>query len=102
MSNAPIRPERPPRPDEKSKPRGGNLVTIGLALTMAVGGVVSLMVMPLVGYAPVIVLAVFCFIALHYFTWGWWLSKRLMLNANDADDQAESGPPTGQRVPHSD
>jgi hypothetical protein len=85
MNNIPQRPERPLPPQPKATPRGGNLLTIGLAFMMAIGGIVSLMVMPLVGYAPVIVLAVFCFIALHYFTWGWWLSKKLGKEAQDSE-----------------
>jgi hypothetical protein len=92
MSNAPQRPERPRPPAPPEKPRSSNLLTLGLAFMMAIGGIVSLMVMPLVGYAPVIVLAVFCFIALHYFTWGWWLSKKLGQEREEsAPDQNDRG-----------
>lgn len=89
MSNVPPRPERPRPPAPPEKPRSSNWLTIGLAFLMAIGGIVSLMVMPLVGYAPVIVLAVFGFIALHYFTWGWWLSKLLREQPEEEERKAK-------------
>ena len=74
MSTVPPRPERPnfPAPDEK--PRRGTWLTVLLAFGMAIAGLLSLALMPLVGFMPVVILAVFGFVALHYFTWGWWLS----------------------------
>jgi hypothetical protein len=69
-------------PNPEEKPRRGTWLTVLIAFMMAVGGLASLMVMPLVGYAPVIILAVFGFAALHYFVWGWWLTK-IMREEND-------------------
>ena len=85
MANLPPRPERPNLPPPDEKPRRSNWLTILLAFLMAIGGLVSLMVMPLVGYAPVIILAVFGFIALHYFTWGWWLSN--VVRKEESEDE---------------
>jgi hypothetical protein len=87
MSTLPVRPERPqPSALPGEKPRGGSWLTVLLAFMMAVAGLASLMVMPLVGYMPVIVLAVFGFAALHYCTWGWWLSKIIRDEENDQAD----------------
>jgi len=86
MITPPIRPERPTMPPREEKPRGNNWITILLAFLMAVGGLFSLMVMPLVGYAPVIVLAVFGFVALHYCVWGWWLTGKLRDEQNDEQE----------------
>lgn len=85
MADLPTRPERPPLPTPGEKPRHSNWITVLLAFMLAIGGLVSLMVMPLVGYAPVIILAVFGFVALHYFTWGWWLTN-LVRKEQDNDD----------------
>jgi hypothetical protein len=85
MNNPPVRPQRPPTPSPDDKPRRSNWLTVLLAFVLAIGGLVSLMVMPLVGYAPVIILAVFGFAALHYFVWGWWLSK--IIREEEADDE---------------
>lgn len=87
MANVPPRPERPNLPPPEAKPRRSNWITILLAFIMAIGGLVSLMIMPLVGYAPVIILAVFGFIALHYFTWGWWLSNMVREEEASEDEQ---------------
>jgi hypothetical protein len=89
MSNLPTRPDRPEMadPNQRKHRPANTLFTVMLAAMMAVAGLASLMVMPLVGYAPVIVLAVFGFAALHYFTWGWWLSKSIRDKENKKQDE---------------
>jgi hypothetical protein len=75
MANLPPRPERPATPGRGEKPRGNNWLVIIVALAMAVGGLVSMMLLPLLNFFPVIVIAVFGFIAFHHFVWGRWLTK---------------------------
>lgn len=72
-------------PSPGERPRRSNWVTILLAFVMAIAGMASLMAMPLVGYAPVIILAVFGFIALHYYTWGWWLTNMVRKDEDEED-----------------
>ena len=77
MAKMPERPARPSSAEPGAGARKSSWLTVMLALFMALAGITSLMVMPLVGYAPVIILAVFGFAALHYVVWGWWLPKYL-------------------------
>jgi hypothetical protein len=84
MANPPPRPERPSFPATDEKPRRGSWLIVLVAFLMAIGGLVSLMVMPLVSFMPVIVLAIFGFVALHYFVWGWWLSN--IVREEEEDD----------------
>jgi hypothetical protein len=92
MTEPPRRPQRPQFPaTDEAKPRRGSWVTVIVALMLVVGSFVSMMVMPLVGYAPLIVLALFAFAALHYFTWGWWLSK--IIRDGEAEESQRSDKP---------
>lgn len=75
MADLPLRPERPAMPDLAEKRRRSNWLVVIAALVMSVGGLVSMMVLPLFNFFPVIVIAVFGFIAFHHFVWGRWLTK---------------------------
>ena len=76
-------------PTSGEKPRrGSNWLVVLVAFMMGAAGLASMMVMPLLGFFPIIVLAVFCFIAFHHFTWGWWLSKAI----RDEEEEDESKP----------
>ena len=88
MADFPVRPERPTMPSGGEKPRRSNWLVVLVAIVMGTVGLASMMVMPLLGFFPVIVLAVFCFIAFHHFVWGWWLSKAIREEADEEDRTA--------------
>ncbi len=81
-------PERPVRaPDETRKPTGS------LIPVVTVLGFVLALIVTLVGftgpaglYIVVAISGVFAIVALHYFLWGWWLTKRL----HEADETESS------------
>jgi hypothetical protein len=89
MADFPVRPERPSMPTNGEKPRrGSNWIVVIAAFLMGAVGLTSLMVMPLLNFFPVIVLAVFCFIAFHHFVWGRWLSKALRDEAEEDESKS--------------
>jgi hypothetical protein len=87
MANVPPRPERPVMPAHGEKARRSNWLVVIVALVMAVGGLASMMLLPLLNFFPVIVLAVFGFIAFHHFVWGRWLTK--IVREEEGQDEAE-------------
>jgi len=73
-------------PDRGEKPRRSNWLVVIVALVLAVGGLVSMMVLPLLGFFPVIVVAVFGLIAFHHFVWGRWLANVLRTEEEDKEE----------------
>ena len=86
MAELPPRPERPQLAHRGDKPRRSNWLTVLVAFGMAIAGLMSLMLMPLLNFAPVIVLAVFGFAALHYLVWGRWLSRYIREEDQEEDE----------------
>jgi hypothetical protein len=73
--------------DRGEQRRRSNWLVVIVALVMAIGGLVSMMVLPLLNFFPVIVLAVFGFIAFHHFVWGRWLTK--IVREEEGAEEAE-------------
>jgi len=66
---------RKPRPRKEKEPSGGGTALALLALLAIAGLLIGLgaMVMPQVFGLPAVVFGFFCFGAIHYLLWGWWL-----------------------------
>ena len=67
-----------PRPRKEQKSSGGGTALALFALLAVAGGLIGLgtMVMPQVFALPAVVFGFFCFGALHYVLWGWWLKPQ--------------------------
>jgi CHASE2 domain-containing sensor protein len=68
-------PPRRPRPSREQKPTSGGTALALLALLAVTGGLIGLgtLVMPQVFGIVGVVFGFFCFGAIHYLLWGWWL-----------------------------
>lgn len=68
---------RRPRPRKEPATSNGGTALALLALIAVAGGLVGLgtLVMPQVFGLPAVVFGFFCFGAIHYLLWGWWLKS---------------------------
>jgi hypothetical protein len=68
---------RRPRPRKEPATSNGGTALALLALLVVAGGLVGLgmLIMPQVFYLPAVVFGFFCFGAIHYLLWGWWLKS---------------------------
>lgn len=68
---------RRPRPRKEPAPSNGGTAIALLALLAVAGGLIGLgtLVMPQVFGLPAVVFGFFCFGAIHYLLWGWWLKS---------------------------
>lgn len=77
---------RKPRPRKERPPGNGGTFLALFALLIVAGLLIGLgtMVMPQVFGLPAVVFGFFCFGAIHYLLWGWWL-KAMPPEEEDGD-----------------
>ena len=80
------------RSGDPAKPSGGSWLSIVMAMLAAVvlfGMLLAVLVLSSgAPWLPLIFVAAIGFIALHYFTWGWWLGR--MIRADVAEEELAS------------
>jgi hypothetical protein len=68
---------RRPRPRKEPGSSNGGTALALLALLLVAGGLFGLgmLILPDLFFFPVVVFGLFCFGAIHYLLWGWWLKS---------------------------
>jgi uncharacterized RDD family membrane protein YckC len=82
------RPAEPPKPPEAPKPRPAwPSLLLATGFVLLVCAVLVFLTLGSFGFVPLIAGAIFAFVALHYFLWGWWLGGMIHQDVEEEEKE---------------